>query len=101
MADADNTQGAGGTGEGAGSGTGRDDAAFYQAEAKKAFKARDDAKAELRRAQEAGLLITEERLAKVQELETAATKADAGMVRIHAHTIRSITPSLSLRGFLA
>lgn len=71
--------GSGGDG-GAGGGTGGDgggkDAAYYQAEAKQAFKDRDAAKKALRDAQEKGLIVTPEKLQRLQELEDAATKAD-------------------------
>lgn len=54
----------------------RDDATFYQNEAKKAFKARDEAKAELRKLQEAGLVLNEEQRDRMRELEASAAKAE-------------------------
>lgn len=63
----------GGSGDG---GTGSQDAEFYKSEAKKAFAMRDKVKEELRKAQEAGLLLTAEQKERYTLLEEAAAKAD-------------------------
>lgn len=66
-----------GNGQGGGSGaSGKNDADFYKSEAQKAFADRDAAKRELKDAREKGLLVTPEKLARLQELEDAAAKAD-------------------------
>lgn len=57
-------------------GESRDDAAFYQEEAKKAFKARDEAKAALRKLQDSGLVLTDEQKSRYAEMEAAAAKAE-------------------------
>lgn len=59
-----------------GGGGGGKDAAYWEAEAKKAFQARDNVKAEMKKLQEAGLVLTPEQKARQQELEDAAAKAD-------------------------
>jgi hypothetical protein len=64
-----------GTGGGGGGG-GPKDAAYWEAEAKKAFKVRDDSKAEIKRLQEQGLVVTPEQKARLAELEDAAAKAE-------------------------
>jgi len=56
-------------------GTKRDDVAFYQEEAKAAFKARDKVKEDLRKLQESGRVISDEQRERYLALEAAAAKA--------------------------
>jgi len=57
-------------------GTKRDDVAFYQEEAKAAFKARDKVKEDLRKLQESGRVISDEQRERYAALEAAAAKAE-------------------------
>lgn len=63
-------------GDGGRPGDGGKDAAFYQAEAQKAFKARDEAKKRLRELEDGGLIVNAEQKAKFAELEKAAQQAE-------------------------
>lgn len=67
--------GAGGGAGGAGGAGGGGDVEFFRGEAKKAFAARDKVKEELRLAQEAGRLLTDDQLTRYRELEAAAERA--------------------------
>ena len=68
--------GGGAAGAGGAGGGGGADVEFFKAEAKKAFAARDKVKEELRLAQEAGRLLSDEQVARYKELEDAAARAD-------------------------
>lgn len=65
-----------GDGGGGGGGGGTKDAAYWEAEAKKAFAARDGAKSELKKLTEAGLVLTPEQKDRLAQLEDAAAKAE-------------------------
>ena len=70
----------GGAGGGSGSGDGGSGGGagdlISRAEAKKAFEARDKAKAELKTLLDSGRVVTEEQLARFRELEDTAAKAE-------------------------
>jgi hypothetical protein len=55
---------------------GEKDAAYYKAEAQKAFTARDEAKKRQRELEEQGLIITPEQKKRLADLEEAAAKAE-------------------------
>lgn len=63
-------------GEGGGGGGDGKDVAFYQAEAKKAFEARDQLKKRMRELEEGGLVMTPEQKARLAELEKNAADAE-------------------------
>lgn len=67
-------EGEGGGGVGAGAG-GEKDAAYWQAEAKKAFEVRDAAKREMRELTESGRVLTPEQKKRFEDLEKAEAKA--------------------------
>lgn len=62
--------------DGGGGGGGNKDAAYWEAEAKRSFAARDTAKSEMKRLQEEGLVVTTEQKKRLAELEEAAAKIE-------------------------
>lgn len=65
-----------GGGGGGGGGGGTKDAAYWEAEAKKAFQARDAAKGELKKLSEEGRVLTPEQKDRLATLEAEAAKAE-------------------------
>jgi hypothetical protein len=57
------------------------DAAFWEAEAKKAFKDRDAAKGEMRKLKDSGAVLTDEQLARYKKLEEDAATAEETRAR--------------------
>lgn len=65
-----------GDGAGGGGGGGGKDAAYWEAEARKAFQVRDSVKAEMKKLQESGLVLTPEQKERLAQLETQAQQAE-------------------------